>query len=302
MNKWREIESAPKDGRLILLLANDKEHGYPDLHALAAWGCTKHMFSSAHCCTRYPTMSCEFEWIGSTGSRFGRTFSYWMPLPPPPASADLSEPDGEDWREFEGQSSPAIPDVGDLVERLTFQIAQLRHGYVNLVEGKVKHQQQFAAGIISPAIKQFEQAAAALEASHREVALYKGRWKVASDHLDKVASENERLREALEQIASCEQCVEGDVVSVARAALEASQREIERLRTKNRILKQALSQAGDSIELQEAEQRGYARAYQEIERLRALLHEAINSPHMDNDADIGDWYDRVRAALERKGT
>lgn len=39
----------------------------------------------------------------------------------------------------------------------------------------------------------------------------------------------------------------------------------------------------------------YLEAY--IYELKKLLREAIESPFLDNDADVGDWGDRVRKAL-----
>lgn len=43
------------------------------------------------------------------------------------------------------------------MQDLTFQIAQLRHAYKQLVEGNVKDQKAFANGLIAPVIKALEQ-------------------------------------------------------------------------------------------------------------------------------------------------
>lgn len=69
----------------------------------------------------------------------------------------------------------------------------------------------------------------------------------------------------LRTMGSTEWLESGDsIVTVCREAAE----EIERL---TREIAQLRSQAGDSIELQEAEQRGYARGAAEAERLRVAL-------------------------------
>ena len=78
MMEWQTIESAPKDSN-ILLYAIGADDG--PMHVIAHWGCATHCFSSRKIC---PTPYCDPRWLGELGTRFGVTFTHWMPLPDPP--------------------------------------------------------------------------------------------------------------------------------------------------------------------------------------------------------------------------
>ena len=83
----------------------------------------------------------------------------------------------------------------DLVKRLRSQIGQLRHAYMHLSGQTVKRQKEFADGLISPAIQEFE----------------------------KAADEIVRLREALERIRDHEYLWPGRGPKfIARKALEGT--------------------------------------------------------------------------------
>ena len=80
---WQDISTAPKDGNPLLAISTGTE--YPPMHAIVAWGCLTHMFSSAHQCTRHPSSDCRFEWLGERAARYGVPFTHWLPLPSPPS-------------------------------------------------------------------------------------------------------------------------------------------------------------------------------------------------------------------------
>ena len=64
--------------------------------------------------------------------------------------------------------------MSQLQNRLKFQIAQLRHAYKQLSEGNVKLQKEFADGLISPAIVEFENSLKEIEELEELAWMYKG--------------------------------------------------------------------------------------------------------------------------------
>ena len=75
---WQPIETAPKDGRNLLLWMDRKDYR-PDFPCIGRWSCTdmKHKFSSVLRCDG----ACKMAW--ETGFH-GDPPTHWMPLPPPP--------------------------------------------------------------------------------------------------------------------------------------------------------------------------------------------------------------------------
>ena len=83
-NEWRAIESAPKDGTLILLASNGVcGTGYMQL--VSSYTCTSHCFSARrHACPTEP--DCKMAWMSGLCG-VGGEITHWRPLPAPPALA-----------------------------------------------------------------------------------------------------------------------------------------------------------------------------------------------------------------------
>lgn len=76
---WKNIDSAPKNGKQILAAAQGIENtGW--MRVIVQWACPEHMFSSS----RHPSrcyVECNCEWVGEMGTRFGVPMLLWRELP-----------------------------------------------------------------------------------------------------------------------------------------------------------------------------------------------------------------------------
>lgn len=81
-SQWQPIETAPKDGKEVLLAWNwDSGLHQGRSVVLAAWRCRAHSFlSSDHNCPN--DLSCDMSW-----DAYGGRMTHWMPLPDPPKSS-----------------------------------------------------------------------------------------------------------------------------------------------------------------------------------------------------------------------
>lgn len=111
---WRPIETAPKDGTLILAVedftrVDDNDNAYPEDFAVVQW--------------------VKRGWVGFGLYLESFQPTHWMPLPAPPSVSD-GDRNGEDagaaeceacQRGPDGETpnpSPITPDIGELIERL----------------------------------------------------------------------------------------------------------------------------------------------------------------------------------------
>ncbi len=79
--RWLGMEYAPKDFTPILAVGRGAD-GRP-LRAIVRWGCATHRFRSDPACGADPT-TCQWEWIGEMGTRYGIAFTWFQHLPEPP--------------------------------------------------------------------------------------------------------------------------------------------------------------------------------------------------------------------------